>query len=399
MPLSTGDAAPRGDEARRLAVAYVALFFLAGVHLPYWPVWLASRGVDAQQLGVLLGIGNWARLTTPWIGAWADRTGRGPQLLVAVALVVLVALGLFELAHALPILVALSAVLGLAYAPIIPLLDGMSITAAAAGRMDYGRVRLWGSASFILASVVGGWLLLGRDAALVLTTLQSAAVVLVLAVVWLRRMPAVPRTERAITHRAAPSRSWAEILGQPRFATFLVCVGFLQGAHAVLYGFGTKHWQQAGISESTIGWFWGVGVIAEVALFAWGARIIAWVGAPGLLGLAGLGAIVRWAALGSTTAIGPTFAIQILHAASFAAMHLGAMSWIRDNIVPDAVNRAPAVYTAIAGGVALGIGMPLGGVLFDRWHGDAYFAMAAFAAIGTAFAWRLGGHPPAPSVR
>lgn len=394
---SEGASAPRGDEARRLAIAYVALFFLAGVHLPYWPVWLASRGVDAQQLGVLLGIGNWARLTTPWIGAWADRTGRGPQLLVAVAIAVLVTLGLFELAHALPLLVVLSAMLGLAYAPIIPLLDGMSITAAAAGRMDYGRVRLWGSASFILASVVGGWLLQGRDAALVLTTLQSSAVVLVLAVLWLRRLPSAPRSGPA-TH-GGPRRSWAEILGQPRFATFLVCVGFLQGAHAVLYGFGTKHWQQAGISESTIGWFWGVGVIAEVALFAWGARIIAWVGAPGLLGLAGTGAIVRWAALGSTTAIGPTFAIQILHAASFAAMHLGAMSWIRDNIVPDAVNRATAVYTAIAGGVALGLGMPLGGVLFDRWQGDAYFAMAAFAAIGTAFAWRLGRPAPAPSVR
>ncbi len=395
-----GATAPRGDEATRLAIAYVALFFLAGIHLPYWPVWLASRGVDAQQLGVLLGIGNWARLTTPWIGAWADRTGRGPQLLVAVAIVVLVTLGLFELAHTLMILVVLSAVLGLAYAPIIPLLDGMSISAAAAGRMDYGRVRLWGSASFILASVVGGWLLQGRDPGLVLTTLQSSAVVLVLAVSWLRRMPLAPRPEVARLGAAArPPRSWAEILGQPRFATFLVCVGFLQGAHAVLYGFGTKHWQQAGISESTIGWFWGVGVIAEVVLFAWGARIIAWVGAPGLLGLAGLGAIVRWAALGSTTAIGPTFAIQILHAASFAAMHLGAMSWIRDNIVPDAVNRATAVYTAIAGGVALGIGMPLGGVLFDRWQGDAYFAMAAFAAIGTAFAWRLGRPMPAPSVR
>lgn len=394
---SEGASAPRGDEARRLAIAYVALFFLAGVHLPYWPVWLASRGVDAQQLGVLLGIGNWARLTTPWIGAWADRTGRGPQLLVAVAIAVLVTLGLFELAHALPLLVVLSAMLGLAYAPIIPLLDGMSITAAAAGRMDYGRVRLWGSASFILASVVGGWLLQGRDAALVLTTLQSSAVILVLAVLWLRRLPSAPRSEPAT--RGGPRRSWAEILGQPRFATFLVCVGFLQGAHAVLYGFGTKHWQQAGISESTIGWFWGVGVIAEVALFAWGARIIAWVGAPGLLGLAGTGAIVRWAALGSTTAIGPTFAIQILHAASFAAMHLGAMSWIRDNIVPDAVNRATAVYTAIAGGVALGLGMPLGGVLFDRWQGDAYFAMAAFAAIGTAFAWRLGRPASAPSVR
>ena len=373
----------RRDEARRLAVAYTALFFLAGIHLPFWPVWLAHRGVGVEQMGVLLGLGNWARLTTPWIGAWADRSGRGPQLLVVVAVGVLMTLVAFDFADGFAVLVVLSIVLGLGYAPIVPLLDGMAIAASAAGRMDYGRVRLWGSASFIVASVAGGRVLEGRDPGLVLVALQSAAVLLVIAVVWLRRMPVAARIDDG------PATSWSDVLRRPWFATFLLSVAFLQGAHAVLYGFATKHWLANGIAESTIGWFWGVGVLAEVVLFAFAARLTAWIGASGLLLLAGIGAVLRWSTLGLTTSIGLTFAIQLLHAASFAAMHLGAMSWIRDNVPGHAVHRATAVYTAIAGGVALGIGMPLAGVLFKHWRGDAYFAMAALAAVGTGFAWRL----------
>lgn len=370
-------------EPLRLAVAYVAVFALVGVYLPYWPVWLASRGVVPEQLGVLLGLGNWARLATPWIGAFADRTGRGPQLLVLVTAGALATLLAFSFAHAFASLVLLSLVLGLAFAPVIPLLDGMSISAAAAGRMDYGRVRLWGSAAFIVASVLGGWVLDGRDPSLVLVALQAAAAVVLLAIIWLRRMPVAPRAPDA-----APV-SWSDVLRRPRFATFLLCLSFLQGAHALLYGFGTKHWQASGVPESTIGWFWGVGVIAEVVLFAFGAQLVRAIGASGLLLLAGVGAVVRWTALGMTTAIVPTFAIQLLHAASFAAMHLGAMSWIRENIAGPAVHRATSVYVAVAAGIALGIAMPLGGVLFEHWRGDAYFAMAAFAVVGTVFAWRL----------
>jgi len=374
----------RRDEAQRLAIAFVALFFVAGIYMPFWPVWLADRGVAPHEIGLLLGLGNWARLATPWIGAWADRTGRGPQLLVVVAIGVLASLVAFGFAHHFLVLVALSLVLGLVYAPIIPLLDGMSISAAAAGRLDYGRVRLWGSASFIVASVMGGALLEGRAPALVLWALQGAAVMLVLAVWWLRRMPVAPRVE------STTPRSWSEVLRTPRFATFLAALACLQGAHSVLYGFGTKHWLASGIPESTIGMFWGVGVIAEVVLFAHGARVSARVGSTGLLLIAGTGATLRWTALGTTTAIAPVFVLQLLHAASFGAMHLGAMGWIREHIAGPAVHRATAVYTAVAAGMALGIGMPVSGLLFERFRGDAYFAMAALAIIGTYFAWRLG---------
>ena len=157
----------------------------------------------------------------------------------------------------------------------------------------------------------------------------------------------------------------------------------------MLYGFGSEDWLGAGISESTIGRLWAIGVIAEIVLFVYGERVLARIGPAGLLACAGIGGIVRWSFLAEVHAVGPLFALQILHAASFAAMHLGAMSWIRRTFSGAELHRATALYVAVAGGLALGIGMPLAGVLYERWQGAAYHAMTLFAAAGTWFAFRL----------
>ncbi|HET6583518.1 MAG TPA: MFS transporter, partial [Nannocystaceae bacterium] len=340
-----------------------------------------DQGMDADRVGILLGAGMWARLFTPFVGAWADRHGHGPQLALGLAVGVLASLGAFSWAEGFAALFVWSLVLGLAFAPIMPLVDGLALTAAAKHELDYGRVRLWGSAAFIVATIAGGAALEGRSSALVLLTLQLAALALVAATGGLLRARAPRPTTEAVAIR--------DVVRRPGMRTLLGAVACLQGGHAVLYGFGSEDWLAAGIDASTIGWLWAIGVIAEVVLFAFGERVVARIGAPGLLVIAGLGGMIRWTTLAEVHAIIPLFALQILHAASFAAMHLGAMSWIRRSLAGAELHRATGLYVAVAGGLALGLGMPLAGVLYERWHGAAYHAMTFFAAMGTWLALRL----------
>jgi MFS transporter, PPP family, 3-phenylpropionic acid transporter len=37
--------------AARLAMFYAALFAGVGIYLPFWPVWLDWRGLDATEIG------------------------------------------------------------------------------------------------------------------------------------------------------------------------------------------------------------------------------------------------------------------------------------------------------------------------------------------------------------
>ena len=62
--------------ALRLSTFYTATFLVTGIQLPFWPIWLASRGLTAREIGVLLAAAIWVKVTaTPAIGALADKTG------------------------------------------------------------------------------------------------------------------------------------------------------------------------------------------------------------------------------------------------------------------------------------------------------------------------------------
>ena len=97
----------------------------------------------------------------------------------------------FALAHGFVALLLLSIALGLAFAPIVPLTDGLTLRAA----VDYGRVRLFGSLAFIVASVGGGFALEGRAPGVVLVTVQAIAIVILAASLALPRVVAVTYSE------------------------------------------------------------------------------------------------------------------------------------------------------------------------------------------------------------
>jgi MFS transporter, PPP family, 3-phenylpropionic acid transporter len=369
-----------GGEAPRLALAYVALFTVLGVHLPYWPVWLAHRGMEPEQIGVLLGVLTWARLVAPWAGSWADRRGGAARLASALAVAHLLCFSAFAFADSFVFLLLLSVGAGLFYAPLTPLFDGIAVGAAAAGRIDYGRVRLWGSAAFVLASSGAGLALQGRSPSLILAAILVASAALWVATLFLPSAPARP---------IAPPTRLLAMLRRPHMGTFLLAAGFLQGSHAVLYGFGTRHWQAIGLGESAIGGLWSWGVIVEIGLFAIGQRLVASARPTGLMVIAAAAGLLRWPLLAEVESLPIIWALQSLHGATFACMHLGSMSWIRDNIEPEAVQRATALYVAVTTGVALGVGMLLAGFLFDRFGGGAYHAMGLSSAIGLLFALRL----------
>jgi PPP family 3-phenylpropionic acid transporter len=73
--------------------------------------------------------------------------------------------------------------------------------------------------------------------------------------------------------------------------------------------------------------------------------------------------------------------LQCLHALSFGASHLGALGFIARTIPPKLGATAQG-YLAVALGLAMAASMALAGVLYTRWGGLAYGAMALLAAAG-----------------
>jgi PPP family 3-phenylpropionic acid transporter len=195
--------------------------------------------------------------------------------------------------------------------------------------------------------------------------------------------------ERPRPSRAGPPLRLGRLLAQPGFLAFVLAAGLIQASHVVFYGFATLHWRAAGHGEAVIGWLWAEGVVAEIILFTWAAAVLRRWPPLQLLIVAGGLTVLRWAATALSTDLAVLIPAQALHAASFGAVHLAAMHHLRDHTPQGLLATAQGFYAAIGGALLSGMLTPIGGWLYGQVGGQAFWAMALIALLGTVLAARL----------
>ena len=369
--------------AARLAAFYFAFLAVYGVQIPFWPVWLAAHGLGPTDIGVIVAVGVGARLIGNLVTAHvADRSGERRRLMLALAVAGLAAYGLFVLVDGFWGILAVSIVSSLLFPPIMALGESLTMTGVGRFGLDYGRIRLWGSLSFILAAAVSGHVLVEAPPSAILWMVLATVAATALACAVLPDL----RTDAAPVSAGLPL---TRVLADRGLILMLAAAGLIQGSHAVYYAFGTLHWQAAGISDDVIGLLWAEGVVCEIVLFAAGGAVLRRVRPPWLIAIAGGLAVLRWLVLGTTTALPAVVAVQALHAFSYGAAHLGAIHVIAKAVAPALSATAQSLYAALVMGLALGSMLLAAGPLYEAFGGGAYFAMALSAALGCALAVAL----------
>lgn len=362
--------------ATRLAVFYAALFVLTGVQLPFLPVWLQAKGLDSGSIGAALAVPLLVRvLAVPIATRVADRREAMRGTLMVAAAGSLVGYLLVALASGAAAVLAAYALASFAFTPVMPLADSYALKGLAAHGRAYGPVRLWGSAAFIAGTFAAGLATDVMPARDLIWLIVAACLGLALAGLALAPLP--PTASLAM---AAPARR-PHLLRDPAYVAVVAAAALIQASHAVYYGFSALEWRAAGLSGSAIAGLWALGVIAEIVLFALQGRLPPSFEPTMLLAVGAAGAALRWGVMAFDP---PTFALpflQMLHALSFGATHLGALAFI--------ARRAPAGQAATAQGnlaIALGLvmaaSMGLAGWLYGAFGSAAYGAMALAAIVG-----------------
>jgi MFS transporter, PPP family, 3-phenylpropionic acid transporter len=365
--------------AWRLAVFYAALFVALGVQLPFLPLWLAAKGLDAGAIGVALALPMVVRVfAIPLATRGADRhDALRTAILIAAAMSVLgyAVVGLAQGAVAIIMALALASAF---YTPIMPLADAYALRGLGGLKPAYGPVRLWGSAAFIVGSF-GAGLLLERIAARDLIWLVVAALTLTAAAAY----ALAPLSAREQSLSAARASSAQDLLRDRALVAAAAAASLIQASHAIYYGFSALDWQAAGLDGGTIGALWALAVVAEIALFAISGRLP--LAPTTLLMLGAAGAVVRWSAMAFDTPLALLVPLQCLHALSVGATHLGALGFVV-RAAPAELGATAQGYLAVALGLVMAAAMGLSGVLYARFGGLAYGAMALAAAAGGVFA-------------
>ena len=366
--------------ARRLSFFYGALFLSIGVYLPFFPVWLSSRGLTESEIGAVLAAPLVVRiLFTPLSGAIADRQASRKGMLVLYCWLALLGFSILGAVSGFVATLFAVAFTAVFWSSVMPLTEALALVGVRRYKADYGRMRLWGSAPFIIANFAAGaaldlwptgivyWLILG--------TVAFAA----MSAHGLPRVPSVdPVGATGVAEIAAPGAR--AVLASPAFLAMLAASALTQASHPIMYTFGSIYSQARGSSGLSIGVLWALGVIAEITLFAVSGKVLARISPVGLMAVGAGAAVLRWSLMPLEPPLAVTAILQLLHGLTFGAAHLGIVHFIARS-VPERYSGSAQSLNFTAMGACMALATYASGQLYKAAGAAAFGAMAATALV------------------
>ena len=377
--------------SERLALFFGAVFLIYGVHITYFPVWLHWRGLGPEAIGVITALPIFARtLLTPWIAAAADTHNAHRAMIIALSMVcavLAVVVGAFSsfwplLLIGVPFAVALSTIL--------PLTETIAVWGVREAGHDYGRMRLWGSLMFLVATVATGVVVDSAGAGWIAAVMAATSIATVGVALLLPSPPTRPLAN-AKEDLGAPEEALIKtLLAQPVFIAFLITVGSVLAAHATWYTFGALHLAKAGLSGQAFGALWGISIAAEIALLAYSAPLVAFFGPVALMTAGAAASVGRWVIMSFDPPFWALVGLQGLHALTYGATHVGAIHFIARAVPTRGAGTAQALYSAVATGLFTGCATIAAGQLYPSLAGKTFLVMAGLAACGLIAAIMIG---------
>lgn len=367
--------------ATRLSLLYAAIFTLGGVQLPFFPVWLAAKGLDELAIGLILALPMAVRvIAIPIATGLADRSDAVRTVLAAAAAAAVAGYLMVGLAEGALAIAAAFTLASLSYTPVMPLTETYALRGLSARGRAYGPVRLWGSLAFIVGTFVAGaaidsiptrhliWLIVGASALIALAALAID-----------------PLDKSSPPVKAIATLGAHGLLRDPAFLAVIAAASLAQASHAVYYSFSALAWTEMGLDGTAVAALWALGVIAEIVLFAIQGRLPPVLTPLALLVIGAAGGALRWAAMAIDPPVAALPFLQLLHGLSFGAAHLGALGYVARRAPPGQSATAQG-YLAIALGVTMAGATGLSGWLYASYGAAAYVAMALAAGAGCACA-------------
>ena len=373
--------------------AYATLFGAVGASFPYLPVYYRSAGLSLGEIGLLSSSAAAVGLVAaPLWGTLADRYPRSRLVIPAAAMVATVAAVALALARQ-PFAIAAAVIaISAATAGIAPVLDARALEMVAGDQDRYGRIRVWGSISFVVVVWITGFLVERAGIASLFAVYVPLLAITALVTLLLRGAPRV----------VAPLRQWTGVglvLGEPALRRFLLASLLVWSASMAVNGFLSIHLLAIGAPGELVGSAWAIGAIVEIPImwaYPWladrfGARRLL-IGGAGLLALRA----IALSLLSNPVAAALT---MLLHGAGFALLLVGGVTYVSRLAPSGAAATAQGVLTAVVLSLAMIVGHGLGGLAAGAIGLPAMIALAAGAGaaavvlIGVATAERRAPKP------
>ncbi len=379
---------------RALKQFYFLLFAPLALFTAYSTLYLERRGLSHGEIGLITAVAGLVGVaaTLAW-GHLTDRLEGKRRVTVWLAVGSALAFPALWFGHSFAALLAVMVLFQFFRSPLIPLADAYCLDVLQAGGdpggSRYSQLRLWGSVGFIVASF-GAPLLLPSEQHDALTRL--APVFCAYGVIGLAyaarawRLPDPPLAARAEQPR---KRDMLRIAALPGAGVFFCSMFLSTLANSGYYLYLSLYLEDIGVPDHFVGSYWGVAVIAEVALLAIGTPLLRRWGARRLIlaGYAGRG--VRLLAFSWPLHPLLVMLLQPLHALAFGASHLGSIAYLARTVPPAWRASGQAMLYACSYGLGGLLGNWLAGWVSDHSTAGELSWLTSRTGLYAAF-WLMG---------
>jgi PPP family 3-phenylpropionic acid transporter len=359
----------------RLALFYFVYFLMLGAYAPFFALYLKRLGFASFEIGMLLALVPVVRSFVPTLWAWAaDHQGERRHLVRWTTAGATVACAGLLLGTGFWWLFAVLLVLNVFWCAALPLVEATTFGLLKGRLGDYGRIRVWGSVSFIVAVLALGPVL-DHTGVIALPWALLLLFALMAGAAWL--LPA----DRMPPHHGEHVPI-GRVVRRPEVVALFAACFLMSLAHGPYNSFYSIHLVDLGYSKTALSWLWTLSVVAEIGVFLWMPRILHRFSIPSVIAFSLGCAVVRFLVIG-WAADYPLIAAgaQLLHAATFGAHHAAALAAIHQFFQGRHASRGQALYTGVGFGAGGAAGAFLSGWMWDHIGPGLTFSFGAAAAL------------------
>jgi len=352
---------------------YFLHFGVMGVFLPYFNLYCFHLHFSGFQIGVLSAAKTVTMIIFPLMwGALADRFHARRSIYILCNITSTAVWVLFLCTSDFVMMLGITILYGVFYAPIISLLEAFTMDVLGEEKKSYGRVRAWGSISFILVVFSIGRLMDIYPVSIILLLILGGSA---LQAIGALRMPEVS------VSKPFSQRSPIRLLLKPQILIFLLCGFLMLVSHGAYYGFFSIHLENLGYDKTFIGLAWALASIAEILVMIKSDTIFKRFDLEDVLIFSFGVASLRWLILFSARAWPVLLLSQLLHAITYGTFHMASILYI-DRMMPDgAKSLGQAANNAMTYGMGLMAGFLLSGYLYEKAGMFTLFAVSGLIAM------------------
>ena len=365
-------------------------FFIIGIggSLFFLPVWLECRGVDIRVIGLIMSMTYVSKIVFGPVAAIFSDMGLNSKNII----LVLGGIGIIGLLCMLPESCGLAYVFSVLVATggfqsIVPIGENITLNAINSGdvKLDYGQIRAVGTIAYAFIAVISGIILNYFYGNGYLIWLMVACTVII--VIQSRFLNDV-RNLKAIKESRA---RYLTLFKQKDAIAVFSIAGLYYVSAGMLTGLGSAHFKAIGISATVSGLLIIPMIFTESIFFFSAKKHLNGVPYQKLLLVASCASVVRWVAMAFVVNPWLIAVCQMMHALTFASVHLATMNYIRTVIPVNLAARAQSTYDAGCSGLLMGISIVLYGVIYPLLREKTFLVAAAFSLIAVVLSLTLKG--------